>query len=244
MTQRVVAIHQPNFFPWLGYFDKIARADVFVVLDTVQLPGGAGTWLNRVKLLVAGADRWVTAPLRRESSFRSIRDVSFDESKPWRRKLIATVQASYSRAPHYRDVVALIEELIAHQASNLAAYNLHAIQTISGALGLDTSKIVQASDLPGEGASNALLISLVKSSGGTAYLCGGGASGYQDDALFAAAGVRLRYQDFRHPSYAQQGSANEFKAGLSILDALANLGLAGTASLIGRTGVDERRYER
>ena len=66
---RVVAIHQPNFFPWLGFFDKIARADVFVLMDNVQFPRtSTGTWVNRVKLLVAGRERWATAPVVRSGA--------------------------------------------------------------------------------------------------------------------------------------------------------------------------------
>jgi len=62
---RVVAIHQPNFLPWLGYFDKLARADTFVLLDSVQFPKRNGTWMNRVKLLVGGEPGWITVPIVR-----------------------------------------------------------------------------------------------------------------------------------------------------------------------------------
>ena len=62
----LVAIHQPNFFPWLGYFDKIRRADFFILLDDVQYPKtGAGSWSNRVKVMINGEGRWLTAPVDR-----------------------------------------------------------------------------------------------------------------------------------------------------------------------------------
>ncbi len=61
----VVAIHQPNFLPWLGYFDKVAKSDVFVFLDSVQAPKTGGSWLNRVRLAMNGEARWVTAPIDR-----------------------------------------------------------------------------------------------------------------------------------------------------------------------------------
>ncbi len=60
----VIAIHQPNFFPWLGYFDKIARCETFILLDHVQIQKTGGTWSNRVKLLWAGKARWGTAPVK------------------------------------------------------------------------------------------------------------------------------------------------------------------------------------
>ena len=70
---RVVAIHQPNFFPWLGYFDKIARSDVFIFLDDVQFPKTGGVWSNRVKILIGGEARWSTAPIDR--SFTGTRKI-------------------------------------------------------------------------------------------------------------------------------------------------------------------------
>ena len=60
---KVVAIHQPNFLPWLGFFAKLARADVFVLLDDAQFQKKRGTGSNRVKLLVAGRAAWVTVPI-------------------------------------------------------------------------------------------------------------------------------------------------------------------------------------
>jgi hypothetical protein len=232
---RVVAIHQPNFFPWLGYFDKIARSDVFVSLDHVQLPRtGSGTWLNRVKLLVGGADRWITAPIRRGSGFQSVLDTELDAATPWRRKALASLQSSYKKAAHFDEVMALVEPLIANADDRLAEYNLTATRAIATALGLDAGKIVRSSDLPNESASNALLIALTKAVGGTTYLAGGGAGGYQEDELFAEAGLMLAYQSFEHPSYPQHGAPDGFIPGLSVIDALMNLGIAGTRGLMAR----------
>jgi hypothetical protein len=230
---RTVAIHQPNFFPWLGYFDKLARSDVFVSLDHVQLPKtGSGTWINRVKLLIGGADRWVTAPIRRGHGLQTILEAEFDSSTPWRRKTLASLQGSYKKAPHYAEAMAVVEPLIANPDDRVAEYNLAATRGIAAALGLDTGKIVRSSELAHQGASNELLISLTRAVGGTAYVAGGGAGGYQQDELFAAAGVGLEYQGFSHPTYRQHGAPGEFVAGLSVIDALMNLGLSGTRELL------------
>jgi WbqC-like protein family len=67
-----IAIHQPNFFPWLGFFDKLARSDRFICLDNVQLPKGGSSWINRVKFFIAGEDRWVSAPIERKPGLSKI----------------------------------------------------------------------------------------------------------------------------------------------------------------------------
>lgn len=229
---KVVAIHQPNFFPWLGYFDKIARSDVFIFLDHVQLPKTGGGWSNRVKMLVAGEARWVTAPVRRAfHGVAPINEIEWADEQPWRAKLLKTLSASYVKAPHYRDTMVWLEPLILQPEGNLARYNMTVIRAIADRIGLSHEHCMTSSSLDGQGQANELLIDLTRKSGGNCYLCGGGAAGYQDDAAFAAAGLELRYQCFAHPVYAQAGQP-EFSTGLSIVDALMNIGCGGVKGLL------------
>jgi hypothetical protein len=228
-----VAIHQPNFFPWLGFFQKLARADIFVLLDHVQLPRKGGAWTNRVKLLIAGAPQWVTAPiLRPPGATQSIVDARFDERAPWREKLLKTLTANYRDAQHFQETMELLEPIILHGVSGPADYNTLAIERIQAALGIFNARLVRSSRLFTGGTANDLLIEICRQVGGTAYLCGGGASEYQDDDAFARAGLAVVYQDFRHPSYAQIGAAGDFVQGLSVIDAMMNCGRRGTAQLL------------
>jgi len=222
---KVVAIHQPNFFPWLGYFDKIARCDTFVILDDVQNQKKAGTWSNRVKLLISGEARWVTAPIvRNYSGYRKIKDMEFCSNNPWRTKILKSIEMNYKKTSFFSETFSLLEPLIFNPENNIAKYNSKVILNICKKIGIDINKMFWSSKLPHEGKSNELLVSLTKAVGGDAYMCGGGADGYQDDSVFAEAGMRLKYQDFKHPQYPQAGSS-EFIAGLSIIDALMNLGI-------------------
>jgi hypothetical protein len=231
MGEVLVAIHQPNFFPWLGFFDKIARSDVFVLLDHVQLPRtGSGSWLNRVQLPMGGEARWLTAPVRKAPGLQPINESHFS-GESWRRKAAAMLQMAYGRAPFFGEAMALVEPLLANPDDRLAEYNIHAVTALVSALGLGESKLVRSSSLALEGSSTDLLIAIVGEVGGDCYLAGGGAEGYQEDDKFESAGVGLRYQAFSHPIYSQHGNRGAFLPGLSVVDALMNLGVAGTARL-------------
>jgi len=231
-----VAIHQPNFFPWLGYFDKIARADVFVMLDDVQFEkSGSGTWSNRVKLMVAKQPAWVTMPVRRDfAGVRPVNEMTIDDQQPWRAKLVKTLKANYARAPHFAELMPFVEQLVNTNSSSVADYNITVVTAIRDALGLSGRPFVRSSELGVASRATDRLIDIVKAVGGTTYLAGGGAGGYQLDEQFAARGVALRYQGFQHPVYAQAGGG-EFVPGLSCLDALFHCGLSGTADLLRQT---------
>jgi hypothetical protein len=230
--ERVVAIHQPNFLPWLGYFDKLARCDVFVLLDSVQFPKRNGTWMNRVKLLIGGEPAWVTVPVvRAYHGLRRIDEMQIDDSRPWRRKLLASIEQGYRRAAHFDETMPLVTELLMDESPLLADYNEAGVRRLAAAVGLDVGKFVRASSLDVNGAATDLLIEITRKLGGGTYLAGGGAGGYQEDEKFAAAGVGLRYQAFEHPTYPQPTASPQH--GLSIIDALMHCGSAETALLLG-----------
>lgn len=235
---KLVAIHQPNFFPWLGYFDKIARADVFIVLDHVQYPKTKGTWGNRVQLLIGGQARFATMPVRRDyHGVRSSAEMRTSSDTPWREDLLKTLRANYGRAEHFARTFPIIEPLVLNPSDNLADYNLHAIRTLCVHLRLDVGKLVLSSPFGLTTQATDLLIDLVRAVGGDAYLSGNGATGYQDPEKYAQAGIDLIFQPFRHPVY-PQGRVATFTPGLSCLDALFHCGFDAVASWLPTAAAD------
>jgi hypothetical protein len=235
MAPDLVAIHQPNFFPWLGWWNKLARADTMILLDDAQFQKGAGAkggnWANRVRALVGGKPEWITVPVNRSyHGTRTIAEMEIDESRPWRRKLIRTMRQSYSRASCFEEVVDRIEELISADDRLLADFNERALRAIAEDIGLDPSRLVRSSELGVEGRATERLIGLVRGVGGRAYLGGGGAAEYEEEELFREAGIELVRQEFQHPQYPQLGDG--FEPGLSVIDALMGCGFAGTRKLI------------
>lgn len=218
--RRLVAIHQPNFFPWLGYFDKIARADVFVFLDAVQYPrtgsGGMGSYVNRVEIADRGRRFHLRAPVSRMPLDAAICDARTDDRQPWRRKIVETLKQTYARSPGRERALALLTPLVENPEPSLASYNIAAVRAIAAALGLATEFVTQSS-LGVDGRANELLIALARAVGADAYLTGGGAAGYLEPAAFEAAGLGLVRQDFVPFAY---GAADDFEPGLSVVDFL------------------------
>jgi RimJ/RimL family protein N-acetyltransferase len=219
---RLVAIHQPNFFPWLGFFDKLRRCDAFVLLDTVEFSKGSRT--NRSQVQVNGQPHWITAPVRRAGIGGPIRDVLTDENHPWRAKVVKTLRQSYARADAFDAAMPLLEELIGHREERLALYNEHAIRRLAGELAAP-AEILRASELDVSGHATELLVNLVQAVGGTAYLAGAGARSYQENERFAAAGIDVVSQDFVPP---------EQVGGLSVIDAVLRFGADGIRDLLSR----------
>jgi len=201
-------------------------------MDNAQFSKTGGTWTNRVQIVINGEPAWLTMPIvRAYHGLRSVREMQITDDPGWRSKLLRTIEHNYRKAPHFSGVFQWLEGLVNNRTSDLADYNLAAIRAICEALELHTP-IQLGSELAVEGRATDLLVSMVKTVGGTAYLAGGGSAGYQEDEKFHEAGVQLIYQEFQHPTYPQFNTAS-FKPGLSIVDALMNCGFSGTADLLG-----------
>lgn len=226
----LVAIHQPNFLPWLGFFDKLARADRFVILDTVALQLTGGNYTNRVQMLIGGKAMWMTVPLERGRSARERIDTARVAGVAgWRRKLKLSIQQSYAKAPYFDDAMPIVERVLDADTDLLCEMNMIGIAAVANVLNLDIGKIVRSSELACEGQSTELLANLVEAVGGSAYLTGHGAD-YQDDAVFSRRGIAVVRQQYRSPIYPQR-RADDFIPGLSTIDALMNCG-PQAASLI------------
>ena len=229
---KLIAIHQPTFFSWLGFFNKILRADIFVILDSVQFPKTGGYWVNRTKILINGAEHWLTIPVSRNyTGMRNINEMEINNSMAWQEKNIKTIDINYRKAPHFDEVFPLISELLAYKTSSICDYNLNITYKMCGLFELDKSKMLKSSSVAYEGNATDMLISITKLLSGNAYMCGGGASNYQEDEKFEGAGIKLIYQKFQHPVYPQFNS-KVFVPGLSVIDSLMNLGITGVKELI------------
>lgn len=233
-----VAIHQPNYAPWAGYFAKLALADVFVFLDDAQVPRGR-SYFSRTRILGArGAEpaQWLTVPTVRSGDV-PIRQVRCADEH-WPRRHLLTLRARYARTPFFAEVMALLTPIYAEPGELLAPFNARLVAAIADYLGL-RPRFLHASELAlaPELRSTERLVALTRAVGGTTYVSGAGGARYQDPRLFAEAGLALEVRCYQPLAYEQgdQGErgnpARPFQPGLSVLDLLFRRGRASVERL-------------
>ena len=216
---------QPTYMPWAGYFNLIARVDVFVFLDDVQFE--KQSWQNRNKVLVNGQPHWLTVPVRRRHLDDRINTIETDETRGWRRKHMELLKLNYSKHPYARQMFDLVEEILEPHDGRLCGMNKRIIRRVSALLGLSPA-FVSSGDLGIEGHRSERLMDICSHFGCDSYLSPGGASEYlAEDGIFGTSEVALEFQTFEAAPYPQRGSA-EFVSHLSILDLIANLGNEAT----------------
>ena len=232
MKTEVVGIHQPNFFPWLGYFKKIADADTFIFLDHTINNIKEGNWQKRVRILINGDSKWITIPLKSSkiSVFQPVNLMEIDLSNKAFKKNQKSIGFNYSKCPFYNDVIPLVNNYFQQSSQYLSERNISFIKEVSRRLGIKTKFVLSSSLSPKEASTN-LLIEMVQKCNGTVYLSGDGADGYMENDKFNQNGIKLQKLNFTQPKY-HQLNTSEFTSGLSIIDSLMNIGYESTAELL------------
>ena len=212
----LVTIHQPHYLPWLGYLQRMAQADLFILLDHVQFE--RGNYQNRTQVRVNGAAHWLTVPLQQRSQKERIVDKTIDASQDWAATHFETLRRAYGSG-----VTAPLKQIYETRWQRLADLNAVLLDFLRDAFHIRTP-LVNSSELDVAGAKSELVLNLCQAVGADALLVGlGGSRAYLDRAAFTRAGIGLVFQEFHHPVYPQRGPA-PFIAGLSALDLLFNCG--------------------
>jgi hypothetical protein len=241
----IVAIHQPTFFPWLGYFDRMDASDLFVILDHVQFE--RRNYQNRTLIRLEDESRWLTVPVVQLSQKEKIVDKRVDNpadltgNRWWGPNSFNTLKYAYRKAPFFDDYAPRLREIFEARWDKLLDLNMATLELMRKELGI-TTPMVRSSTLQLEGQRSALLLDICRKVGAGAFLGGmGGSRDYLDHDAFKAADMGVLWQEFKHPVYTQAGTA-PFIKGLSALDLLFNCGPRSAEILRAQTaaGHDER----
>jgi len=218
----IVAIHQPNFIPWLGFFKKISMADIFVIIDDVQFVKGSICNRNKIKNN-QGQAMWITLPVSNKKGLKiNFNEIEIDYNQKWQIKMLNQIKSSYSKAPYFNKYFAEIEEIFETNFNVLSEINIELIRYFCKSLEINTPIKVTSELDQNFGISNERNLNITKHFKGTTYLSGAGAKKYNNEELFLHNNIKLLYLEYDHPIYKQQWG--EFQSQLSILDLLLNEG--------------------
>jgi hypothetical protein len=236
-----VAMMQPAFLPWQGYFGLIKNADVFIFLDDFQFSAQSYHQRNRL-FIYPGKIGWYTVSVAKDESFlKPLNETVVNEDISWRDKIWARVVQNYTKAPFFNDLALPIKECLFAEYKSLAALNMALISHICGLLDLNT-KFYYSSDFASTQKRSLRVLELLREFNAKIYLSAYGAFGYmREDGLFPVTDIEVLFENFIPSTYRQLGSKDEFIPYLSVLDALFNVGPKHTAQLIAQ-GVQWRSW--
>ncbi|MCP4351315.1 MAG: WbqC family protein [Desulfobacterales bacterium] len=212
----IVTIHQPDYLPWLGFFDRWQKSDLYIVLDDVQFIRRG--WHHRDKIKTREGVKWLTVPVLKKGRYlQDIRDVKIDNQEDWRHNHLNIMQNAYGKAPHFRPVFDSIKEILFREHKLLIDLNMDMLKYCADVLQIKTP-VTFSSEFQDTSEGTERLVKLVKAVGGDIYLTGLGSKDYLDEKEFDKQGIKVTWQSFEHPIYPQLHGA--FEKTLSVIDFL------------------------
>lgn len=226
----ICTIHQPNYLPYLGFFEKAYNADIFVLYDTTQFK--KNDWQNRNKLCTANGWQWISMPILHDFGQKifevKIKDPEKNLAKNWR-----SIKVIYGRAPFFKNYSPVYEEIYNSKNEYVADLNISIIKAAAEHLGLKT-KFIRSSELPEiTSTSTQALIDITNHVNADTYISGAEGINYLDMDLWNSTGLKIIFQKYTHPVYIQFNSP-EFQPYMNILDLLFNCGPDSLSILLGK----------
>ncbi len=224
-----IAIMQPTFLPWAGYFNLMQSVSGFIFLDDVQLE--KQSWQTRNRFIVNKDVHWVSIPVRHANLSQKINQTVIINETSWKSKLAKSFGQNYCKHPYYSSAKLVIDFLLANDESILSKFNINVIAFIAKNIGINTPTHL-ASEYNIKTPRTSKLVDLCKCFSSNEYLSPVGSAGYlAADDFIGHSEAKLIFQNYEPDIYVQKNS-KEFIASLSIIDVIANLGWDKTAEYI------------
>jgi len=218
----ITAIHQPEFMPWLGFFNKMRRADMYIVFDHVQFKKRYFENRNRIKCNNEAV--WLTVPVKSKKKFvQPIMEVVIDYGTVWQRKCREKIRHCYGGSKYFDLYFPEIEKIVlADGYDRLIDFNMAMINFFRKVFGISTPMKFSSSLGVENYKGSDLILEICKRVSASRYLCGISGKDYLKLEDFRQAGINIIWQDFTHPEYPQTGDT--FLPRLSSLDLVFNCG--------------------
>ena len=221
-------ILQSGYIPWLGYFDLINKADIFVFLDDVQWT--TRDWRNRNRIRTSQGWSWLTVPVKLERSYfdYKIKDVQIDNTQDWPQKHLGAFRSWYNKAIYFDEIYSLLQDILSKKQQFVVDLNYELIFAICQYIGISKTKFLfsQNMHIPKEVKKAERLLAIVEEIRGIhTYISGPSAKPYLEEGNFATKNIKVEWHDYLHPYYNQNTwGSNVFIPYLSIIDLLFNHG--------------------
>jgi len=217
----ILTAHQPAYLPWLGLFHKIAVSDIYVYLDSVQFE--KNSFINRNKINTASGPVWLTVPVFAKNHFnKTIKDLEIDNSKDWRTSHWKSIYLNYKKALYFSKYAEFFEDTYKKEWRYLADLCDHMLRYFLKELGIKVD-YYKSSELGLKEHKSELILEMSKKLGANLYVFGALGKDYAKKEGFAEAGIKIYFQDYRHPKYSQLWG-KEFSPYMGIVDLLFNCG--------------------
>lgn len=216
----ILASHQPDFFPYMGYFYKMFQSDIFVFSDNVQYSKSGRHNYNEI--LTANGPQRLTLPIHYHVA--NLNEIQIAADEKWLDKTQKTLWMEYKKAEHFHEVFPVLEGLLpkALSSKSLADFNLRCILYLAERFGLDHRTFILSSDLELKERRDARIIEMCGLLGADVYVSGDGAKDYHIEADYQKNGIQLRYSDYQPVIYKQVGKPAT--ANMSVIDYVMNCG--------------------
>jgi hypothetical protein len=236
----ILTAHQPAYMPWLGYFHKIALADNFVLLDSVQFE--KNSYANRNKIKTSNGEAWLTIPVEMKGHMdKKINEMQMDSKSNWKKKHWNTLLLNYKKAPFFDQYAGFFEKYYQNETNNLNDFIAVSSNFFFRELKI-TPVTKTLSELNIESKKQDLIIDLCKTTNSNAFVFGKLGKDYADKNLFDLHNISIYFQDYKHPSYQQLW--NDYVPYMGIVDALFNLGPERTKELIFEGNITKKELEQ
>lgn len=215
----IVSINQPAYLPWLGYFDRISKSDIHIVLDHVQFE--KNSLINRNRIRTHNSWLWLTVPIKTKSKFGDldIRNIEIENTVQWKKKHWKTIESNYLKSKYFSEHASFFEEVYNKEWFKLICLIEHINNYLLKILRIKT-KIINSHELNPKKNKSDLILELCQKVGAKTYLSGPFGRDYLDRGAFKKAGIEVQFQDYIHPTYSQVYKG--FITNLSIIDFLFN----------------------
>ncbi|MBQ4284567.1 MAG: WbqC family protein [Lachnospira sp.] len=227
----ILAIHQPNYFPWLGYLDKMAKVDEYIVLDEVQLTDRSGMMRNQ--FLENNLSSHILSLSLKKKGYREKKtnEIELSDFKEVQRKHKIFFQMNYGKSKGFSEVWPYISDIFEKDYTHLIDIDMDTMIAMRKLYNINSKLILQSQlDYDKTAKKNDLMLTLCKAVSASVYLSGQGAKAYMRDDTFETEGIKVIYQTFQHPVY-EQPSAPEFVTGLSSIDMMMQLGITNARNV-------------